>query len=227
MPEVTQAAPATPKASRLALPRWLDPKLLLGVLLVLVAMLLGARVFAAADDTVPVWGVKADMAAGDQLTPDTLVVTRVHFATGAVADNYISAAQALPTGQVLSSDVRADEMLTQGSVRPQSQVPTVQLAIPIAADQLPVAPRGALVDVITTPKQGASTSGTPVKILGKVRVTAVPSASGGAFSSGTNAGSIIVRVDPATQRGFDPVKIAQQLAAGTVLLLRYDQATGP
>src|SRR3954452_22866223 len=48
-------APAGPTPRRVRPPRWLDLRLVLGVLLVLGSVLLGARVVTAADATVPVW----------------------------------------------------------------------------------------------------------------------------------------------------------------------------
>ncbi len=42
-------APGSPKAGRLATPGWVDGRLVLGVLLVLVSVVVGARVLSAAD----------------------------------------------------------------------------------------------------------------------------------------------------------------------------------
>ena len=141
----------------MALPRWLDPKLLLGLLLVIVAMLLGARVFASADDTVAVYQVKAAMFTGDALTADSVVITRVHFSESSVADNYVSAAQPLPTGQVVNHDLRAGEMLTQGSVSPKAQTPTLELSVPISTGDIALVTKNSRVDVIVVPN---STTGT-------------------------------------------------------------------
>src|SRR5215217_795400 len=47
----------SPKASRLPRARWLDTRLLLGVLLVLLAVVLGAKVLADVDERVEVWSV--------------------------------------------------------------------------------------------------------------------------------------------------------------------------
>ena len=44
-----------PAPRRVRPPRWLDLRLVLGVLLVLASVLLGARIVSAADVTVPVW----------------------------------------------------------------------------------------------------------------------------------------------------------------------------
>lgn len=224
MSEAVTKAPASPKASRLALPRWLDPKLLLGLLLVIVAMLLGARVFASADDTVAVYQVKAAMFTGDPLTADSVSVTRVHFAEGLVADNYVNAAQPLPTGQVVNHDLRAGEMLTQGSVAPKVQTPTVELSVPISTGDISLVTKNSRIDVIVVPN---STTGTarvaPTKVLSNVLVTSVPGGSGGAFSSGSTAGSsITVRVNPATQTAFDSVKLAASLHDSTVYIVKLD-----
>src|SRR4051794_32919907 len=51
-----------PTPRRVRPPRWLDLRLVLGVLLVLASVLLGARVVGAADATVPVWAVTGDLA---------------------------------------------------------------------------------------------------------------------------------------------------------------------
>ncbi len=62
-PEVSRSAeqPAAPVARRVRPPRWLDLRLVLGVLLVLGSVLLGARVVGAADATVPVWAAAGDL----------------------------------------------------------------------------------------------------------------------------------------------------------------------
>jgi hypothetical protein len=222
--EAVTKAPASPKASRLALPRWLDPKLLLGLLLVIVAMLLGARVFASADDTVAVYQVKSAMFTGDTLTADSVAVTRVHFSEGSVAGNYVSAAQALPTGQVVNHDLRAGEMLTQGSVSPKTQTPTVELSVPISTGDVALVTRNSRVDIIVVPNSvtGAAKAA-PTKVLSNVLVTSVPGGSGGAFSSGSTAGSsITVRVNPSSQNGFDSVKLAASLHDSTVYIVKLN-----
>lgn len=225
MSEAATKAPASPKASRLALPRWLDPKLLLGLLLVIVAMLLGARVFAAADDTVAVYQVKAAMFTGDALTDDSVTITRVHFSDGAVAGNYVSAGTAVPAGQVVNHDLRAGELLTQGSVSPKTSSPTVELSVPISTGDVALVTRNARIDVIAVPNTtaGSTAKAVPTKVLANVLVTSVPGGSGGAFSSGsTGASSITVRVNPASQTGFDPVKLAASLHDSTVYIIKLD-----
>ena len=52
---------------------------MLGVLLVLVSVLLGARVVGAADSTVPVWAASGDLAAGTVLAAGDLVAVDVRL----------------------------------------------------------------------------------------------------------------------------------------------------
>ena len=53
-PGIAEAAPA-PAVRRLRSSRWRDPRLAVGVVLVAASVVVGARVLAAADDTVAVW----------------------------------------------------------------------------------------------------------------------------------------------------------------------------
>ena len=73
---------ATP-AQRVRRPGWRDPRLWIGVVLVAGCVVAGARMLAAADDTVQVWAAASDLGAGDRLTEDDLVAQRVRFADAA------------------------------------------------------------------------------------------------------------------------------------------------
>src|SRR6478735_2422730 len=68
-----------PTPRRVRPPRWLDLRLVLGVLLVLGSVLLGARVVTAADATVPVWTAAGNLAAGTRLTAGDLVAVDVRL----------------------------------------------------------------------------------------------------------------------------------------------------
>ena len=75
----------TPTASRLRAPSWRDARLLVGVLLVLVSTVAGAVVVARADDRVPVYAAKEQVAPGQRLTEADLVRVDVLLGDGAAA----------------------------------------------------------------------------------------------------------------------------------------------
>src|SRR5215212_1297002 len=109
LPEVSRPqaeSGSAPAARRVRAPRWLDLRLVLGVLLVLASVLLGARVVGAADATVPVWSVTGDLAAGTVLTPDDL--TAVDVRLDGTARGYLSASVD-PAGRTLARSVGTGE----------------------------------------------------------------------------------------------------------------------
>lgn len=85
----------TRPARRVVVRRWRDPRLLAGVVLVVGATALGARVVAAADDTVQYWAVSDDVRAGEPVGRDDLVATRARL-DGASAETYVRVDDELP-----------------------------------------------------------------------------------------------------------------------------------
>ena len=81
-------------AARLRRPSWRDSRLLVGVLIVLVSVVVGTRVMALADDTVPVFAATATLPSGHALGAADVRVVRVHLGAGAAP--YLSARQAWP-----------------------------------------------------------------------------------------------------------------------------------
>ena len=82
----------TPTASRVRAPSWRDSRLLVGLLLVLVSTVLGSVVVARADDRVPVYAARGDVAPGQRLTEADVV--RVDVLLGDGAAGYLR-----PTGR--------------------------------------------------------------------------------------------------------------------------------
>lgn len=142
----------TPPATRAVAPGWRDPRLWLGLGLVALSVLVGARVFAAADDTVPVWAAATDLAAGQPLDPDDLRVVEVRFADGAEPDRYLPASAEPPVEATLVRSVASGELLPAQAVGRAGE-PLVE--VPLATAALPAGLRpGAAVDVWVTPAAG-------------------------------------------------------------------------
>jgi hypothetical protein len=199
-PPITETAVTTgPSPRRVRPPRWLDLRLILGVLLVLGSVLLGARVVSAADATVPVWAVAADLAAGSELTTADLVPVDVRLDDA--ADAYVSAGTH-PEGWTLGRAVRAGELLPRSALEESADL--VHLALPVQSGYVPPAlQRGELVDVyaVADPAAGAAAAAgddaeesAVTLVVSRAPVQAISGRSEGVLSSTTTAVQVVVAI---------------------------------
>jgi hypothetical protein len=189
-------AETPPPAVRARTAGWRDPRLVAGVVLVAVCVLIGARLFAAADDTVAVWSLRHDVPAGARLGTTDLSVTHVHLA-GAVADHYVPATTDLAAGSTAAHDLVAGELLPRSAVDEGSGPALVEVPLSVAPDDLPASVvRGAVVDVWVTPKVSGGADRVRARLaLEDVVVVAVPAA-GDSLAPQTTQ-QVIVGVDEA------------------------------
>jgi hypothetical protein len=179
-------------------PRWLDLRLVLGVLLVLGSVLLGARVVAAADATVPVWSAAGDLAAGTVLTAGDLVAVDVRLDD--VAGAYL-ATSTQPDGRTLARAVRSGELLPRTALEEPAEL--VQLALPVQAGYVPPGlDRGQVVDVyaVADPAAGATGAGdvSVALVVAAAPVQAISGRTEGVLSTATTTVQVVVSV-PADQ----------------------------
>ena len=190
--------PASPRANRLATPGWLDGRLVLGVLLVLVSVVVGARVLSSADRSQTVWAAARDLAPGTELTADDLHRTRVRL-FGSDTRRYVSGGA--PVGYVLRRGVGADELLPYYAlVKPTDDVAFRQVAVPVARGHLPpTLAAGMQVDVYVSPQSRAGATpvaaAPPRLVVRNVTVLQRPRSSG--FTGGASVDeAIVLRVRP-------------------------------
>jgi hypothetical protein len=145
--------PGSPRAARLAAPSWLDTRLVLGVLLVLVSVVVGARVLAAADRSQLVWTTSRALAPGTPLTTEDVVATPVRLFGN--AERYLSAEQPPPVGYVLSRGLGADELLPRDALAaPGRDVDVREVTVNVRAGSAPPdLRRGEQIDVYVTPER--------------------------------------------------------------------------
>lgn len=137
---------SAPPAQRTRTPGWRDPRLWVGLALVAGSVLLGARVVAAADDTVPVWAARADLGAGSTLRPDDLVREQVRLSGPADLDRYLRADEPLPAEAGLLRPVGAGELVPRAALGERSG--TVEVPLAVDPEQVPESVRqGSVVDV--------------------------------------------------------------------------------
>lgn len=198
--DVVSEAPGSPRAGRLAPPSWLDTRLVLGVLLVLVSVVVGARVLSSADRSQLVWAASRDLAPGASLRADDLRQAQVRlFGAGS---GYLPATGAPPVGYVLDRGVAAGELLPRAAlVRPGDDVDLRQVTVPVLPGHYPPSlQRGQRVDVWTTPDRDAAlAAGAEAErsrlVLEEVTVEQPPEAGGG-LTGATPERTVVLVVPP-------------------------------
>lgn len=216
---------ASPAAGRLAMPSWLDARLVLGVLLVLVSVVIGARVLSSADASEGVWVVTRDLSAGSALSEGDLERRQVRLYDS--GPRYLAAVGAKPVGYVLQRPLGAHELLPRDSlVRPDATAPgRREVAVPVAAGHLPDDLRsGQQVDVYVTPGSGTTATapagaGTRL-VLAHLTVTARSRAGGLGASGGAGVVLAVGQTDAATL-----VTALQQGPVDLVRVPRSDEST--
>ncbi len=144
------------------------------------SVVVGARLMAAADDTVGVWVVSRDLPEGATLAGGDVERRQVRFPDDETADRYLAAADDLPEAATLNRPVSAGELLPRAAIAAEAGADLVEVPISVASDDLPATVRqGSVVDIWVAPKVSAVGGQRPkaVPVLTDVVVVAVPRAS--------------------------------------------------
>jgi hypothetical protein len=162
----------SPPASRLATPSWLDTRLVLGVLLVLVAVVVGARVLASADESQSVWATTRALAPGSTLDDDDLERVRVRLFDSEGGYVPAGAGDPAPTGYVLTRGLGGSELLPRGALRAPGELAELRdVSVPVEPGHLPGdLDTGELVDVYVTVKEPAPASPSAATPAGPTRL---------------------------------------------------------
>lgn len=232
--------PASPTASRLASPGWLDGRLVLGVLLVLVSVVVGARVLSSADRSQLVWAATKDLTVGSQLQDGDLEPVRVRLFEQ--SPRYVRVSDDKPVGYVVRRGLGQGELLPFGSVtRPEKDVDFRVVTVPVLPGHFPPAlTADQQVDLWVTPERagqgtaaqaegadgadgdgaaGGSTGSATVlrgatQVLSQVTVLTGPR-DGGDFASTGSTVAIALQVRPG-----DVGKVVSAMSLGRLDLVR-------
>jgi hypothetical protein len=177
-------------ATRLVVPRWLDARVAVGLLLVLVSVAGGARIVSSAGHLTPVYAAAHGLVPGEQLSGDDVAVVQVRLGTG--GSRYLAASSAVPVGYVVNRVVGAHELLPAAALSPGTVLADSRMVtVPVQAGHLPAdLGHGDLVDVYVTPKIASGKDvPMPTLVLSKV---AVDSREGGSRSFGGESALAVV-----------------------------------
>ncbi|MGN6634257.1 MAG: hypothetical protein ACTHJ6_02175 [Oryzihumus sp.] len=179
----------TPTASRLQQPSWRDSRLIVGVLLVLVATALGARVVAAADDTVPMYAAAATLVPGEPVTQDDVRVVRVRLAPGDAA--YLPADHDLSGDHYVLREVRPGELVPRSALGGRGDVGVKPLTVSVSSDAATGLVQGSVVDVWVSPRDPAAATERyldPQRLVESASVARTPHRASGLSGPGGSTG---------------------------------------
>jgi hypothetical protein len=197
--------PQSPAARRLRAPSWLDLRLVIGVLMVLVAVLVGARVVASSDKSIKVWALAHDVATGTRLTDGDLRPERIRLFGDSA--RYLSV-QTSPLGRTVNRDLRAGDLLPGAALTAAPATAVLPLSVDLD-DTPPGLAHGDRIDVYVIP--GASDRDGPTQlVLGNAVVQSVSGGDSGLASDNSKV-QITVTVDPAQEDA-----VVKRIAAGTL-----------
>jgi hypothetical protein len=171
--QMTQAA--SPPAERPRRSRWRDPRLVVGIAVVALCAVLGARLAGgSSSDTVAVWALRSSLPEGRQVTSDDLVRRDVRFTDQADADRYVSADADLPTGATLARAVGSGELLPRAALAGSGTAALTEVPLSVDTESVPATLGvGSVVDVWVTPDRSAAAPGRSVLVFDDVSVISV------------------------------------------------------
>ena len=190
-----------------------DARTIVGLLLVVGSVLGVGWLVAGADDTVGVWAVRGDLAAGSTVGADDVEIARVQLGE---ADRRYLSDDVDPVGQVMVRDVASGELLPTSALLAADAVERRLVTVPVeryhvAADLR----RGERVDVYVVERSATGQSvGDPRLVLSSVTVEAVDDG-GSRFGGSSLETGIVLAVAP-----DDVTALVGASASGALTLVR-------
>jgi hypothetical protein len=193
--------------------------LLVGVLLVLISVVVGARILAAADDTVQVWAVTRDLGADTTLTASDVTLRSVRL--DEVAGRYVAGSEQL-RGLVLRRPVGKDELLPLSAVSRSGDTDRRRVVIEVDRYGAAGLRKGGVVDVYAVREvTGGADPAKPQLVLSGV--TVAENVDPGTRSFGGSGAKTGVTLSVA---GADVATVIDAVAHGTVYVVQVPGLPG-
>ena len=184
-----------PTAARLRQPSWRDTRLVVGVVLVLLSVAIGAKVIASADDTVPMYAAVASLVPGQPVTQKD--VRRVDVQLGADRTRYVAADHDIAPDTFALRDVRPGELLPASALGTKADIDMKPVSVPVDSGAAAQLAAGSIVDVWVNAKEkssGVEKYGNPLKTLEAAPVVRVPEAGGSGLGSASGKTAVQIMV---------------------------------
>lgn len=136
---------AATAGTRLKAPSWKDPRLLVGVLLVLASVVGVIYLVGSADQTTEVYAAKDSIAVGERLTTENVVRAKVQL--GETEEHYVTVEAGLPEGLVAVQRIGKSQLVPKDSLAGVDALDRKPVAVTIDEALPPQAVAGTRVDV--------------------------------------------------------------------------------
>lgn len=189
-----------------------DARLLLGVALVLVSVVVGARLLNSPEEGATVWSLRGPLAAGTTIERDDLMPVTVSL--GDSMGHYVPATESL-AGTTLNRHLVAGELIPIAAV---TEPETGRLvSVPVEAAHAPTGlARGQRIDILATYDAGTAAARTET-VLSAVPVQEVQSGGGGLSTAASWSVVVVVPTDEA-------VRVVQALQSADIDVSRVLEA---
>jgi hypothetical protein len=177
-------------AARLKRPSWKDPRLLVGVLLVLVSVAGVVFLVGSADRTTEVFAARDGIAVGERLTQDNVVRAKVRL--GETEEQYITAESGLPEGVVAVQRIGKDQLVPRASLGSVDELDRKPVALSIDETLPAQAVAGARVDVWVAQPDARNGFSEPKLLLPGAEIAEVTEGSTALASSKTTVLMVLV-----------------------------------
>lgn len=177
-------------APRLKRPSWKDPRLLVGVLLVLASMAGVVFLVGSADRTNEVYAAREGIAVGERITPENVVRARVRL--GDMEQHYITVEAGLPQDVVAMQRIGKDQLLPRASLGAVDQLNRKPVALNVEQTLPSQAVAGARVDVWVAQPDAKNGFSEPKLILTGAEIAEVAKGSTALGSSKTTVLMVLV-----------------------------------
>lgn len=163
MSSETRTAQQPGEAARLKKPSWKDPRLLIGLLLVLASTAGVVALLESRDMTTEVYSARQDIAVGSALSPDDFLAVPVRL--GASAGAYVAVSEGVPRNAVATRLIRQGELVPAAAVGGADELDRKPVGLTVE-DPLPTGTvAGDRVDVWVSLRTDTNTYGEPRLLL--------------------------------------------------------------
>lgn len=184
--ETVGGAPRAPRRTRF----WVDPRFVLGLMLVIASIVGVSAVVAASDQSIAVYAARVPLAVGDHLDPDDLVETRVRL--GGAAGLYLTPARLSAGGLVVTRTITTGELVPASAVGTRAGESVTSLVLDLRGRLSTGLEAGSVVDVWSAALVDSGVYGPPSVLVGQATIVRILEPTGLIQSDGGRSVEVLV-----------------------------------